>query len=115
MDAVGQLQKIGVRIERDLRRAGLSAETDAEREGGRGNEIASHDDSHGCSHVYSSLPLEVVVCGRRMIFCARQLVISDTYSSFGLRQSMPCTVLNSFSALPPFPNLPRIRPSSSIL
>ena len=54
-------------------------------------------------------------CGPRMIFCTRHAVISETNSSLGFRQSISCTVLNSFSCLPAFPNLPTIVPSSSIL
>ena len=54
-------------------------------------------------------------CGFSMIFCARHAVISETKSSFGLRQSISWTVLNSPSALPALPNLPMIVPSSSIL
>jgi acyl-CoA synthetase (AMP-forming)/AMP-acid ligase II len=47
--------------------------------------------------------------------CTRQLVISPTTSSFGLRQSISWTVLNSPRPLPALPNRPMMRPSSSIL
>ena len=59
--------------------------------------------------------LDVVVVWRRRIFCTRHALISETISSSGLRQSMPCTVWNWPIALPARPNLPMIFPSSSIL
>ena len=55
------------------------------------------------------------VFGCSVSFCTRHAVISDTSSSFSFRQSISWTVLNSPSALPAFPNLPTIVPSSSIL
>ena len=65
--------------------------------------------------VYFAPAAVVGFCGFRMIFCARQAEISDTNSSFGLRQSISWMVLNSPSPLPALPNLPTIVPSSSIL
>ena len=67
------------------------------------------------SHGILPYRLDVVVVWRRRIFCTRQALISETISSSGLRQSMPCTVWNWPSALPALPNLPMIFPSSSIL
>ena len=55
------------------------------------------------------------VYGCRVSFWTLQLLVSATNSSLGLRQSIPCSVSNSLSSLPARPNLPRMRPSSSIL
>ena len=44
--------------------------------------------------------------GRKMSFCTRHAEISDTNSSFGLRQSISWIELNSFSAFAGLPELP---------
>jgi hypothetical protein len=67
------------------------------------------------SYFATAVRLLSIFSGRNVSFCTRQLVISPTYTSFSLRQSISCTVPNYFSCLPPAPNLPRIAPSSSIL
>src|SRR4051812_5569348 len=111
VDVVGQLEQIGVRLVANLGSI-LGRQRGAERQrrgGGEERQPAFH-------HRFSSRPPELFIgWGLSTIFCTRQSVISETNSSFGLRQSISCTVLNSFSALPALPNFPMIVPSSSIL
>ena len=112
VDVVGQLQQIGVGVVGDLGNV-LRRERGAERQrrGGRDADRIARVIS-----VVSYRPPELFIAwGLSRIFCTRQSVISETKSSLGLRQSISCTVLNSFSAFPALPNLPMMVPSSSIL
>ena len=115
VNVVGELQQIRIGIKWNVGHSRLGEQRCAKRESRCRDERGKQGPRGLRVHHRPPLPLELVDCGRRMIFCARQLVISDRNSSLGLRQSIPCTVLNSLSALPPLPNLPMIVPSSSIL
>ncbi len=113
VNGVGEPQQIGARLERNLgnRRLGDDPAAGGERDR---REHRLDGSFHGVL-LYRALAVVGAGFGFKMIFWARQAEISDTNSSFGLRQSISCTVLNSPRPLPALPNRPMIRPSSSIL
>src|SRR3954471_1522176 len=84
VDVVGQLEQVGVGVVGELG-DGLRRERGAERQCGGGRE-----QSDGACHVSVSYRPAALFIGWvfSKIFCPRQSVISETKSSFGLRQSI---------------------------
>src|SRR5438309_7927539 len=118
IDVIGECERIGGRIEGNLRYRILGGgwEPGQEPRGNQQWQQASHGAFSPDTLNYSYRALDVFAgIGCRMSFCTRQDSISPTMISFGLRQSIMWTTWNPPNSLLAWPNLPMIVPSNSSL